>query len=64
MNPTDFVEGGKPILLEGNEVGVLLLDFICRVRQEAGTLPQHPVAVSTIVSTAMADGIAGCLTAR
>ena len=51
-------EGDGYVLMTGNEVGVLLLDFICRVRQEAGTLPQHPVAVSTIVSTAMADGIA------
>ena len=51
-------EGDGYVLMTGNEVGVLLLDFICRVRLEAGTLPQHPVAVSTIVSTAMADGVA------
>ena len=51
-------EGDGYVLMTGNEVGVLLLDFICRVRLEAGTLPEKPVAVSTIVSTAMADGIA------
>ena len=45
-------------LLTGNEVGVLLLDFICRTRQANGTMPQNPVAVTTIVSTDMADPIA------
>ena len=49
---------GSYRLLSGNEVGVLLLDFICRTRKAAGTLPEHPVAVTTIVSTAMADPIA------
>ena len=49
---------GSYRLLSGNEVGVLLLDFICRTRKAAGTLPERPVAVTTIVSTAMADPIA------
>ena len=50
--------GGEYVLLTGNEVGVLLLDFICRVRGQAGTMPSAPVAVSTIVSTDMADSVA------
>ena len=45
-------------LLTGNEIGVLLLDFICRTRRESGTMPPDPVAVTTIVSTDMADPIA------
>ena len=49
---------GSYRLLTGNEVGVLLLDFICRMRKESGTMPQRPVAVTTIVSTDMADPIA------
>lgn len=49
---------GEYVLLTGNEVGVLLFDFICRVRQQAGVMPNKPVAVSTIVSTDMADSIA------
>lgn len=49
---------GSYRLLAGNEVGVLLLDFICQARQESGTMPQNPVAVTTIVSTDMADPIA------
>lgn len=50
--------GGEYVLLTGNEVGVLLLDFICRVREQEGTMPDKPVAVSTIVSTDMADAVA------
>ena len=45
-------------LITGNEMGVLLLDYICRVRQANGTMPQNPVAVTTIVSTDMATPIA------
>lgn len=40
-------------LLSGNELGVLLLDYICKMRMEHGTMPAHPVAVTTIVSTEM-----------
>ena len=45
-------------LLTGNEVGVLLLDYLCRRRRESGTMPARPVAVTTIVSTDMADAVA------
>lgn len=45
-------------LINGNEMGVLLFDYICRTRQANGTMPQDPVAVTTIVSTDMADPIA------
>ena len=45
-------------LLTGNEMGVLLLDYLCRRRSENGTMPARPVAVTTIVSTDMADAVA------
>ncbi len=45
-------------LLSGNEVGVLLLDYICSGRLEAGTMPQDPVAVKSLVSTPLADAVA------
>ena len=51
-------QNGKFVLMSGNEVGVLLLDFIARSRKQAGTLPKEPVAVTTIVSTDMADAVA------
>lgn len=39
-------------------MGVLLLDYLCRTRRKRGTLPQRPVAVTTIVSTDMAAPVA------
>lgn len=45
-------------LITGNEMGVLLLDYLCRTRIERGTMPEHPVAVTTIVSTDMASAVA------
>ena len=45
-------------LITGNEMGVLLLDYICRTRIANGTMPRDPVAVTTIVSTNMATPIA------
>ena len=45
-------------LITGNEMGVLLFDYICRVRIANGTMPKDPVAVTTIVSTDMATPVA------
>ncbi len=45
-------------LISGNEMGVLLLDYLCRMRSELGTMPEKPVAVTTIVSTSLADQVA------
>ena len=45
-------------LVSGNEVGVLLLDYICAGRIENGTMPTNPVAVKSIVSTPLADAVA------
>ncbi len=45
-------------LINGNEMGVLLFDYLCRTRIEKGTMPQNPVAVTTIVSTDMATPVA------
>ena len=49
---------GSYELLSGNEVGVLLLDYICAGRIENGTMPKNPVAVKSIVSTPLADAVA------
>ena len=45
-------------LITGNEMGVLLLDYLCRTRVARGTMPKDPVAVTTIVSTDMAAPVA------
>ena len=49
---------GSYELLSGNEVGVLLLDYICAGRIEQGTMPKAPVACKSIVSTPLADAVA------
>ena len=50
--------GGSYELVTGNEMGVLLLDYICAGRIEKGTMPKNPVAVKSIVSTPLADAVA------
>ena len=45
-------------LITGNEMGIILLDYICRTRLAQGTMPADPVAVTTIVSTDMATPVA------
>lgn len=51
-------DGEGYTLINGNEMGVLLLDFICKMRLEQGTMPENPVAVKTIVTTPMAARVA------
>ena len=51
-------DGDDYKLLTGNEVGVLLLDYICQARTEAGTMPKDPVYVRSIVTTSLADEVA------
>lgn len=55
---TAVLQNGKPRLITGNEMGVLLLDYLCCSRIELGKMPKDPVAVRTIVSTTMADAVA------
>ena len=55
--------GDEYRLFTGNEVGVLLLNYILEERAARGTLPKNPVAVKTIVSTEVCQKIAdafGC----
>ena len=49
---------GSYELVSGNEMGVLLLDYICSGRIERGTMPEKPGAVKSIVSTPLADAVA------
>lgn len=45
-------------VLTGNEVGLLLLSYICSTRNKIGKMPPEPVAVRSVVSTRMADILA------
>ena len=49
---------GEYQLLSGNEVGLLLLDYICAQRVRHGRMPVHPVFVKTIVTMDLAEKIA------
>ena len=49
---------GQYVILSGNEVGLLLSDYILAYKDEQGTLDPHPVIVKTIVSTVMVEALA------
>ena len=51
-------EAGDYQLLSGNEVGMLILDYICSQRVKHGTMPENPLLIKTIVTIDMADRIA------
>lgn len=51
-------ENGNYVLITGNEVGAMLLEYICSQRIALGLMPENPVAVTTIVSTGLAQKIA------
>ena len=51
-------DGDDYTLLTGNEMGVLLLDYICKMRAARGEDLSNKVAVTTIVSSAMVDALA------
>lgn len=50
--------GDGPRLITGNEMGVLLMEYICRMRTEQGRMPDRPIAFKTIVTTRMAADVA------
>ncbi len=49
---------GEFILLNGNQIGVLLLNYILRRKKETGTLPENGALVKTIVTTELARKLA------
>ena len=51
-------KAGDYRLLTGNQVGLLLLDYICAQRVKHGRMPENPVMVKTIVTMDMAQRIA------
>lgn len=51
-------KNGEYVLITGNEVGAMLMEYICSQRIATGTMPKDPVVVTTIVSTAITKKIA------
>lgn len=46
------------VLLTGNETGILLFDFMCKMKIANNTMPKNPIAVKTIVTTDMLFSVA------
>ncbi len=51
-------DNGEYKLFSGNEVGALLLEYICRERLALGTMPKNPIAIKTIVTSDICKKIA------
>lgn len=51
-------ENGGYVLFSGNEVGAMLLEYICNQRTKLGTMPENPITVKTIVTTDIIKKIA------
>jgi phosphoglucomutase len=49
---------GDFTLINGNQMGILLIDYILGRREAAGRMPERPEIVTTIVSTPMAQVVA------
>lgn len=50
--------GDEYQLITGNQVGILLLDYVCMMRNKHHNMPKDPVVVKTIVTTDMAKAVA------
>ena len=55
---TAIPHDGNYVLLTGNEMGVLLMDWLIKMAEQRGEDPKAKVAVSTIVSSVMPDALA------
>ncbi len=53
----DLKENGKIVQLTGNEVGILLCDYVLAKLSERNQLPAKPIVVKTIVTSIMVDAV-------
>lgn len=49
---------GEYVTLSGNQVGVLLIDYVITARKLTGTMPEHPAVLKSLVTTEMARAAA------
>ena len=49
---------GDYVQISGNQTGVLLLDYLIGAKRRAGTLPENPVALKSLVTTQLAQVVA------
>ena len=50
--------GDEYKLMTGNEVGVLLADYLLQRRAELGVMPAHPIVIKSFVTTNLVDKVA------
>ena len=55
---------GKFVTLTGNQIGCLLMDYVLSRNAERGTMPENAAVVKTVVTTRLADRIAGAYGAK
>jgi phosphoglucomutase len=48
---------GSFLTLTGNQIGMLLLNYILQSRKENGTMPENPAVISTIVTSKMVEAV-------
>lgn len=49
---------GEYVTLSGNQVGVLLIDYVITAKKLTGTMPEHPAVLKSLVTTEMARAVA------
>lgn len=49
---------GEYVTLSGNQVGVLLIDYVITAKKLTGTMPAHPAVLKSVVTTEMARAAA------
>jgi len=50
-------DGDRYVVITGNQLGVLLIDYIIRARKATGTMPENPGVLTSIVTTSMARAV-------
>ena len=48
---------GSFLTLTGNQIGMLLLNYILQSKKENGTIPEYPAVISTIVTSKMVEAV-------
>ena len=51
-------KGDEYVPITGNQLGVIMLDYIINAKLSTGTMPENPAVVTSIVSTAMVRAVA------
>ena len=51
-------DNGQMTRLSGNETGILLADYLLKIKKQKGTLPKNPLIIKTIVTTSLINKIA------